>query len=80
MRRPLPGLFGADVEHLSPAQVTMIDAELTWLGKPHEFHRSGERQAQLLRRRAALVPLRADPEGWRIILDFYSRNLRRMRS
>jgi carboxymethylenebutenolidase len=32
------GLFGADDTHPSPADVAAIDAELTRLGKEHEFH------------------------------------------
>jgi carboxymethylenebutenolidase len=35
---PLVGLFGADDENPSPEDVDTIDAELTRLGKPHEFH------------------------------------------
>ena len=34
---PVLGLFGADDTHPSPAQVAEIDAELTRLGKEHEF-------------------------------------------
>jgi carboxymethylenebutenolidase len=35
---PVLGLFGADDQNPSPADVEKIDAELTRLGKPHEFH------------------------------------------
>jgi carboxymethylenebutenolidase len=35
---PLVGFFGADDQNPSPADVKKIDAELTRLGKPHEFH------------------------------------------
>ncbi len=35
---PLLGLFGEDDPNPSPADVAKIDAELTRLGKTHEFH------------------------------------------
>ena len=35
---PLLGLFGEEDPNPSPADVAKIDAELTRLGKPHEFH------------------------------------------
>jgi carboxymethylenebutenolidase len=35
---PVLGLFGADDPNPSPADVRKIDARLTELGKPHEFH------------------------------------------
>ena len=35
---PVLGLFGADDGNPNPADVAKIDAELTRLGKPHEFH------------------------------------------
>ncbi|MFN2582117.1 MAG: dienelactone hydrolase family protein [Candidatus Dormibacteria bacterium] len=38
LRCPLLGLFGAEDQRPSPEDVAQIDAELTRLGKPHEFH------------------------------------------
>jgi carboxymethylenebutenolidase len=35
---PVLGLFGEDDPNPNPADVAKIDAELTRLGKPHEFH------------------------------------------
>jgi carboxymethylenebutenolidase len=35
---PILGLFGEDDPNPNPADVAKIDAELTRLGKPHEFH------------------------------------------
>lgn len=35
---PLLGLFGEEDPNPSPADVAKLDAELTRLGKPHEFH------------------------------------------
>ena len=35
---PVLGLFGEDDPNPSPADVAKLDAELTRLGKPHEFH------------------------------------------
>jgi carboxymethylenebutenolidase len=36
---PVIGFFGLDDTNPSPADVDRIDAEMTRLGKPHEFHR-----------------------------------------
>src|SRR4051812_39043361 len=36
---PLLGLFGNEDSHPSPAEVDELDARLTALEKPHEFHR-----------------------------------------
>ncbi|SBS78626.1 Carboxymethylenebutenolidase (modular protein) [uncultured Mycobacterium sp.] len=36
---PMLGLFGAEDRFPTPNAVTALDAELTRLGKPHEFHR-----------------------------------------
>jgi carboxymethylenebutenolidase len=38
IQAPVLGLFGEDDQNPSPADVAKIDAELTRLGKPHEFH------------------------------------------
>lgn len=38
IRCPLMGLFGEDDGNPSPADVAKLDAELTRLGKAHEFH------------------------------------------
>lgn len=35
---PILGLFGEDDPNPSPSDVARLDAELTRLGKPHEFH------------------------------------------
>jgi carboxymethylenebutenolidase len=35
---PVLGLFGLDDDNPSPADVQKLDAEMTRLGKPHEFH------------------------------------------
>ncbi|HET7393864.1 MAG TPA: dienelactone hydrolase family protein [Candidatus Binatia bacterium] len=35
---PIMGHFGADDKNPSPADMNKLDAELTRLGKPHEFH------------------------------------------
>jgi carboxymethylenebutenolidase len=39
IRGPVIGFFGNDDKNPSPDDVSKIDAELTRLGKPHEFHR-----------------------------------------
>ena len=55
---PLLGLFGADDVFPTPAAVATLDAELTKLDKPHEFHSYDGRGPRLLFRRPARVPPR----------------------
>jgi carboxymethylenebutenolidase len=38
IKAPMIGFFGADDQNPSPDDVKKLDAELTRLGKPHEFH------------------------------------------
>jgi carboxymethylenebutenolidase len=72
---PLLGLFGEDDKYPSPAQVAILDEELTRLGKAHEFHSyegaghaffSPDRPSY---RQAAAV------DGWAKIWDFFGRTL-----
>jgi carboxymethylenebutenolidase len=72
---PMLGLFGEDDQYPSPAQVAILDEELTRLGKAHEFHSyegaghaffSPDRPSY---RQAAAV------DGWQKIWDFFGRTL-----
>jgi carboxymethylenebutenolidase len=72
---PLLGLFGEDDKYPSPDQTAELAAELTRLGKPHEFHTfPGAGHAFFAVDRPAYRP-EAAVEGWRLIFDFYGRYL-----
>jgi carboxymethylenebutenolidase len=72
---PLLGLFGADDKYPSPDQTAELDAELTRLGKAHEFHTfPGAGHAFFAVDRPSYRP-EAAVEGWRLIVDFYGRYL-----
>ena len=72
---PILGLFGAEDSHPSPEHVREIDAELTRLGKEHEFHSyEGAGHAFFATDRPSYRPLAAG-EGWHRIWDFLGRSL-----
>lgn len=72
---PLLGLFGADDKHPSPDSVAKLDAELTRLGKPHEFHSYPDTGHSFFSvDRPAYRPESA-VDGWRRILDFFGTHL-----
>jgi carboxymethylenebutenolidase len=73
---PILGQFGADDTNPSPQDVAKIDARLTELGKPHEFHTyAGAGHAFL----NFTNPERHRPaqaaEAWQKMLDFLARHL-----
>jgi carboxymethylenebutenolidase len=72
---PLLGLFGVDDKHPSPDAVAKLDAELTRLDKPHEFHSyEGAGHSFFSVDRPAYRP-EAAVDGWSRILDFYRKQL-----
>ncbi|GIG85369.1 dienelactone hydrolase family protein [Plantactinospora endophytica] len=72
---PLLGLFGADDQYPSPAQTDELSAELTRLGKPHEFHTfDGAGHGFFAVDRPGYRPLAAT-EGWQKVRDFFHRHL-----
>jgi carboxymethylenebutenolidase len=72
---PLLGLFGQDDAYPSPAQVAELDAELTRLGKEHEFHSyEGAGHAFFAVDRPSYRPAAA-ADGWQRIWDFFGRHL-----
>lgn len=72
---PLLGLFGADDQHPAPAEVEEIDAELTRLGKTHEFHTFPNAGHGFFATDRAMYRVEAANEGWRLIFDFLARTV-----
>ncbi|WP_131735689.1 dienelactone hydrolase family protein [Actinomadura roseirufa] len=72
---PLLGLFGEDDRSPAPDEVAALDAELTRLGKEHEFHSyAGAGHAFFAVDRPAYRPAAAR-DGWRRVLGFLGRHL-----
>jgi carboxymethylenebutenolidase len=72
---PLLGLFGAEDPHPSPEATALLDAELTRLGKPHEFHTyEGAGHAFFSVDRPA-YRVEAALDGWRRVLAFFGEHL-----
>jgi len=72
---PLLGLFGKEDRFPGPDSVATLDAELTRLGKPHEFHSyDGAGHAFFSVDRPAYRP-EAAVDGWAKILAFFGANL-----
>ena len=72
---PLLGLFGAEDKFPSPEHVGELDAELTRLGKPHEFHSyEGAGHAFFAVDRPS-YRVEAAKDGWERIWEFYGRYL-----
>lgn len=72
---PLLGLFGEDDKAPPPDEVAVLDAELTKLGKEHEFHTyPGAGHAFFAVERPAFRPAAAK-DGWEKIFAFFGRHL-----
>ncbi|MFC4055402.1 dienelactone hydrolase family protein [Actinomadura syzygii] len=72
---PLLGLFGEDDRNPAPDEVAALDAELTRLGKEHEFHTYPDAgHAFFAVERTAFRPAAAK-DGWEKIFAFYGRHL-----
>jgi len=72
---PLLGLFGAEDQYPSPEHVAELEAELTRLGKEHEFHSyEGAGHAFFNVDRPSYRP-EAAADGWRRVFEFFGRHL-----
>ena len=73
---PLLGLFGVEDKYPAPAAVAALDAELTKLNKPHDFHSyDGAGHAFFSVDRPAYRP-EAAVDGWRRIDEFFATHLK----
>lgn len=73
---PMLGLFGAEDRFPPPASVATLDAELTRLDKPHEFHSyEGAGHSFFSVDRPAYRP-EAAVDGWRRIDQFFTTHLK----
>jgi len=74
---PILGLFGLDDTNPSPADVDRIDAELTRLGKPHDFHRyAGAGHAFLNFTSAERYRPEQARDAWQKALELLARHLK----
>jgi len=73
---PVLGLFGEDDPNPTPADVARIDAEMTRLGKPHEFHSyAGAGHAFMNEGRPSYRP-EATADAWRRTTEFFAAQLK----
>jgi carboxymethylenebutenolidase len=73
---PLLGLYGLEDSNPSPDDVARLDAELTRLGKTHEFHSyPGAGHAFMNDGRPSYRPEAAE-DAWRRTLEFLAEHLR----
>jgi carboxymethylenebutenolidase len=73
---PILGLFGVEDKNPTPDEVAQIDAELTRLGKEHEFHTFENAGHGFFAVDRPMYRVEAAVEGWKLILAFYGRTLR----
>lgn len=75
---PLIGLFGEEDGNPSPADMKKLDAELTRLGKPHEFYAYPGANHAFMNRRGARYHAEADRASWPKTLAFFEKHLGRV--
>jgi carboxymethylenebutenolidase len=73
---PLIGLFGEQDTNPSPADMRKLDAELTRLGKAHEFHSYPGANHAFMNKHGNRYHAEADRDSWPRVLAFFERNLR----
>jgi len=72
---PLLGLFGADDSFPSPEQTAELEAELSRLGKPHEFHTFSNAGHGFFATDRPMYRYEAATQGWATLLEFFGRHL-----
>ena len=73
---PLLGLFGVEDKFPTPAGVATLDAELTRLSKPHEFHSYDGAGHAFFSVDRPVYRVEAAVDGWRRIDDFFATHLK----
>jgi carboxymethylenebutenolidase len=72
---PLLGLFGKEDRFPGPDSVAKLDAELTRLGKPHEFHSYDGAGHSFFSVDRPAYRVEAALDGWQKIFDFFGTHL-----
>ncbi|MRK00461.1 dienelactone hydrolase family protein [Aeromicrobium sp. S22] len=75
MSAPLLGIFGNDDSNPDPEQVDAIDAELTRLGKEHEFHRYDGADHGFFASDHPHYQQAQAVDGWLRVFEFYEKHL-----
>ncbi|ORJ62804.1 dienelactone hydrolase family protein [Mycobacterium simiae] len=73
---PLLGLFGVDDKFPNPSAVAALDAELTKLGKEHEFHSYDGAGHAFFSVDRPVYRVEAALDGWARIDDFFATHLK----
>jgi carboxymethylenebutenolidase len=73
---PIMGHFGADDKNPSPADMKKLDAELTRLGKPHEFHSYPNAAHAFANFGSGNYREHAANASWPRTFEFFTKNLR----
>jgi carboxymethylenebutenolidase len=73
---PVLGLFGEDDPNPNPADVAKIDAEMTRLGKPHEFQSYVGAGHAFMNESRPSYREEASKDAWRRTIDFFNKHLR----
>jgi carboxymethylenebutenolidase len=77
MRCPLIGLFGEEDTNPSPADMRKLDAELTRLGKVHEFHSYPGANHAFMNQHGNRYHAEADRDSWPKVVTFFETYLRK---
>jgi carboxymethylenebutenolidase len=76
IRAPILGLFGEEDPNPNPADVAKIDAELTRLGKEHEFHSYAGAGHAFMNQGRPSYREEAAADAWKRCTDWFDRHLR----
>lgn len=73
---PVLGLFGEDDPNPNPADVARIDAEMTRLGKPHEFHSYAGAGHAFMNESRPSYRAEASADAWKRAVGWFKRHLK----
>jgi carboxymethylenebutenolidase len=77
MHCPLSGLFGEEDTNPSPADMHKLDAELTRLGKVHEFYSYPGANHAFMNQHGNRYHAAADRDSWPRVLAHFEKYLRK---